>query len=193
LQLAEWGAQWWRPPLVSVRAEAIAPALIAGKPSGLTWGNWYCAPRGRRCHYLGHHEGFHHMLYWDADRRTSVAMVSNNSLAPGLQQRLQRALVAFAEGRGAPARAELGAPLPDRTAVPGSYRFPARETVVVTAEGPSGMTIERRGITYPAYPTGTGIRYVPGLDAYLAGGSGGRLRLLSHYEDLEGAPLAPRR
>ena len=140
-QLASWGAEWWRPALASIRPVASSPAAIAGQPSGLTWGNWYCAPRGRRCHYLGHHEGFHHMLYWDADRRISLAMVSNNSLAAAEQQRLQRALIAFAEGRGPPARAELGAPLPDRAPIPGSYRFPTGETVVVTAKGDSGMTI----------------------------------------------------
>ena len=192
-QLASWGTQWWRPPLASIRPVASSPAVIAGKPSGLTWGNWYCAPRGRRCHYLGHHEGFHHMLYWDADRRISVAMVSNNTLAPALHHRLQRSLVRFAEGKGAAATRELAAPLADRAPVAGRYRFATGETVVVAAKGPSGMTVERRGVEYPAYPAGTGIRYVPGLDVYLARARGGRLRMLSLYEDLEGALLARRR
>ena len=37
-----------------------------GKPSGLGWGYWYCPSKREQCHYLGHHEGFHHLLYWDA-------------------------------------------------------------------------------------------------------------------------------
>lgn len=192
-QLAEWGVQWWRPQLRSIRPEATAPAIIAGKPSGLTWGNWYCAPGGRRCHYLGHHEGFHHMLYWDGDRRIAVAMVSNNSLAPALQQRLQRALVAFGEGRGAAARRELAAPLPDRAVAPGRYRLPTGETVVVEAKANSPTTVERRGLAYPAYRIGAGIRYVPGLEVYLAGGPSGRLRWLGLHEDFVGTAVAPRR
>lgn len=192
-QLAHWGARWWRQPLTSIRTIAATPAMIAGKPAGMTWGNWFCAPRGRRCHYLGHHEGFHHMLYWDADRRISVAMVSNNTLAPALQQRLQRALVEFAAGRPAAARRQIAAPLPDRPAIPGGYRFPTGETVLVRTKGNSRVTVERRGIEYPAYPMGGGIRYVPGLDVYLAGGGGSRLRWLSLDEDFTGTPIAPRR
>lgn len=192
-QLAEWGSEWWRPRLAAIWSMATRPARIAGKPSGLTWGNWYCAPRGRRCHYLGHHEGFHHMLYWNAGRRISVAMISNNTLAPALQQRLQRAIVEFAEGRGASARPELAASLPDRAVAPGGYRFPTGETIVVRTKGNSSVTVDRRGLAYPAYPIGAGIRYVPGLDVYLAGGPGGLLHWLSLYEDVQATPLARRR
>jgi CubicO group peptidase (beta-lactamase class C family) len=187
-QLAQWGSQWWRPELERIRPLATAPAMIAGKPSGLSWGNWYCSKDRRRCHYLGHHEGFHHMLYWDSRRRFTVAMVSNNTLAPPLQQRLQRALVAFAEGRAAQADRELGAPLPEVAAKPGTYRLPDGDAVLVRATGKS-VQVRRKGIEYPAYPTGSGLRYIPGLDVYIAGGPDERLHWLSLYEDfvVEGA------
>lgn len=186
-QLAQWGAQWWQPPLASIRTQAISAARIAGQPSGLSWGNWYCASQGERCHYLGHHEGFHHMLYWDADRRVSVAMVSNNSLAPSLQQRLQRALVAFAESRTTAGLHELRSELPDNPVQPGNYLLPGGETVVVS-NADNVVSIEREGIRYRAYRIGVGIRYVPGLDTYLAGAADGRLHWLNLYEDMLGEP-----
>ena len=179
-QLARWGEQWWDWPLGSIVDVATNPAVIAGNRSGLSWGNWYCAPDRRRCHYLGHHEGFHHMLYWDRDRRLSIAMVSNNSLAPELQQRLQRAIVAFAEGRPADAERELEQPLADLPIAPGNYRLGADEVSVVAGSLP---VVRRRGLTYSAFPIGSGIHYVPGLDIYLAGTSDGRARLLGLYED----------
>ena len=189
-QLAEWGSRWWRSPLARIRAAATGPATIGGHRSGLTLGNWYCAAGGRRCHYLGHHEGFHHMLYWDADRQLSIAMVSNNSLAPALQQRLQRALVAAAEGRSAGARKELASPMRDREAAPGRYRLPDGETVsVVRASG--GVSVTRRGIVYPASRSSGGIRYVPGLDIYIAGGDDGSLHWLGLYEDQVARPAPP--
>ncbi len=191
-QLARWGALWWQSRLAPLRPLATAPALIAGQPSGLSRGNWYCAPDRRRCHYLGHHEGFHHMLYWDADRRISVAMVSNNSLAPALQQRLQRAIVAFVEGRGRDGRRELESPLPDAEVAPGDYRLPTGERMTVRAEGARRWLV-RRGLTYAAFPLAGGIRYVPGLDSYLAATPAGRLRLLTLYEDRLGTPQRPRR
>ena len=77
----------------------------------------------------------------------------------------------------------------DRLARDGKQRL---QRALVSLGG-SGITVERRGLDYPAYPVGTGIRYVPGLDAYLSGGAGGRLRWLSLYEDFEGALPARRR
>ena len=188
VELAQWGTQWWNPKLASIRGVATTPARIAGNPSGLTWGNWYCASGAQRCHYLGHHEGFHHMLYWDADRRVSVAMVSNNTLAPGFQQRLQRALVAFAEARVADGHQELQRELPDNDVQPGSYLLPTQEKVIVSSDG-NRVAVERGGIRYRAYRIGVGIRYVPGLDTYLAGAGDGRLHWLSLYEDMLGAPM----
>jgi len=182
-QLARWGTEWWKPALAPIQGVATTPATIGGNASGLTLGNWYCATRGRRCHYLGHHEGFHHMLYWDRDRRISVAMVTNNSLSPGLQQRLQRALVAFAEKRVSDAQGELSKPLPDNPIEPGAYQLPTGETVEVVTRA-KRIAIRRGGINYLAFPIGKGIRYVPGLDLYVAGETGGGLHWLSLYEDL---------
>ena len=180
-QLAQWGSEWWKRPLTAIRAEATAPAMIAGKRSGLSWGNWYCAPERHRCHYLGHHEGFHHMLYWDAKRRISVAMVTNNTLAPAFHQRLQRALVAFAENRPAEARREIRKQLPEREVPIGEFRLRAGEMLAVKKSG-SRVSVERRGLSYPAYPTGSAVRYVPGLDGYLAGDEGGRLHWITLYD-----------
>ena len=179
-QLAKWGEQWWSGHLEPIVGAATSPARIAGNPSGLSWGNWYCASERRRCHYLGHHEGFHHLLYWDRERRLSIAMVSNNSLAPGLQQRLQRVIIAFAEGRDSDAERELGQPLADLPIAPGTYRS---EVDVVTVADGSLPVLRRSGLDYAAFPIGAGIHYAPGLDVYLAGTTDGKVRVLSLYED----------
>lgn len=184
-QLALWGSEWWQGPLRPIRHAATMPARIAGNASGLTLGNWYCAEGRRRCHYLGHHEGFHHMLYWDADRRISVALLSNNALAPGLQQRLQRALIAFAQGEPEQAGRELATRLADTPPPTGRFELTSGEVVEVVARG-DRRSVRRGGVEYPAYPTGSGIRYVPGLDLYVAGARDAGLWWLTLYEDLRG-------
>lgn len=127
------------------------------------------------------------MLYWDSDRRISVAMLSNNALAPALQQRLQRALVAFSQGEPAKARRELASPLADEPVLSGKFRLGSGEVVEIIARG-EGRSVRRGGIDYPAYLIGSGIRYVPGLDAYISA-SAGRLHWLSLYEDLNTTAL----
>ncbi len=190
-QLADWGSKWWQSSLRPIRQTATRPALIGHAKSGLSLGNWYCAHGQRRCHYLGHHEGFHHMLYWDADRRVSIAMLTNNALAPAFHQRLQRALVAFAENRPVAARRELQAHLPSVEAPVGVFRMRPGENLVVKKSG-TRVSVERRGLSYPAYPTGSAIRYVPGLDAYIAGDERGRLHWISLYDEFVGLPLERR-
>jgi CubicO group peptidase (beta-lactamase class C family) len=189
--LAAWGASWWS-SLAPLRESATAPARVASGVSGLALGSWYCAPGRTRCHYLGHHQGFHHMLYWDAERRISVALMTNNSLAPDLQQRLQRAIVAFAGGEDDEGRRELARRLPrGRAAAPGAYRTGAGEILtVLPGDGPP-LQLTRRGVAYPLYPIDDGIFYAPGLDLYVAGSAAGGLHLLGLYEDEEARPLPP--
>ena len=186
VELAQWGSRWWG-DLAPLRPLATAPAPIGDSRSGLTLGNWYCAADRRRCHYLGHHEGFHHMLYWDADRRLAIAMVSNTSLSPMLQQRLQRAIVAYTEGREGEAYNEIRTPMPDTLAAPGSYRTPAGDVIMIEHSGGPVITVTRGAISYAGYPMGSGIRYVPGLDAYIAR-EGRELRWLTLYEDFVAKP-----
>ena len=189
MQLAQWGKEWWQAPLTTIRPVATQAATIAGKASGLSWGNWYCAPCRERCHYLGHHEGFHHMLYWDALRRLAVAMVSNNTLEPALQQRLQRALVAFATDESSVGREELRAQAPTDGPLPGAYRLGQR-TVDVAAPGGPTMRVSLGGLRYDAYPVSPTVHYVPGLDAYLSRGPEGRLDWLTLYDDYSTGPVA---
>jgi CubicO group peptidase (beta-lactamase class C family) len=191
LALAEWGTRWWT-SLSPIRGTAMASARIGNGRSGLTLGNWYCAPTGRRCHYLGHHQGFHHMLYWDADRRLSIAMVTNNSLAPDLQQPLQRAIVAFANGRPSAASAALAARLPRTPARVGSYRMAEGEVIAVEASAGPLLRLTRRGVTYTVYPVGGSIGYAPGLDAYVTGLATGGLGLMSLYGRVEARPIIAR-
>lgn len=181
--LAGWGALWSQQRMRAIIEPATEPARIGGGVSGLSLGNWYCSRDRQRCHYPGHHEGFHHLLYWNRARGIAVAMVSNNTLHPALQQRLQRALVAFAEGRAAAGRSELRAPPPTEAAEPGRYRIGSELLVVTRMKGPL-LQIERRGVRYTGFPIADHIHYVPGLDAYLWGTSAGDLRVLTLYEDL---------
>jgi hypothetical protein len=63
--------------------------------------------------------------------------------------------------------------------------------VLAVKKAGSEVLVLRRGLSYPAYPTGSPVRYVPGLDGYIAGDDAGRLHWISLYDALVTAP-APR-
>ena len=123
------------------------------------------------------------MLYWDAERQLSIAMVTNNSLAPAMQQRLQRAIVAYGSRSPRTAAAELDRPLAHVQANPGLYRTSTGEMVAVTRGTGPILRLTRQGVTYDVYPMGNGIGYSPGLDVYITGSRRGALHILSLYED----------
>jgi hypothetical protein len=103
-------------------------------------------------------------------------------MPPTLHQPLQRALIAFAEGRAVAARRELASEPRDLAAPTGHFELPTRERVRILADG-DDMEVERGGLRYGAYPVGAAVRYVPGLDLYLTGTSSGALRWVGLYED----------
>jgi hypothetical protein len=128
------------------------------------------------------------MLYWDADRRISVAMVTNNGMAATLHQPLQRALVAFAEGRPGAARRELASEPADLAVPTGRFELPGGEKVRIFSDG-KAVKLERRGLAYDAFTVGSGVRYVPGLDLYLTGSPAGGVRWLNLYESFRARPI----
>lgn len=186
--LARWGMAWVRAHR-PMRDDSLAPAIIGGTArSSLTLGNWNCAPSLDRCHYTGHHEGFHGFVHWDSKRSLAVAMLTNNSLAPELQQPLQRALVAFAQGRADRGRAELERAKAVEAPTPGRYRFPDGRSLAIEPSGGQLLAVDWGGVRYAAFPASEAVRYVPGPDAYVTGDGRSGIRWLTLYEDLHGRP-----
>lgn len=190
--LHAWVTAFYQDPVFPTRVmrQSVKPALIDGVESGLTLGNWYCADLGRRCYYVGHHQGFHNFAYWDAERRLSVVFISNNTLAAPLQPGLARALVALAEGRAAeslsvsPESDEF-----DFARAAGAYgRGKAR--LIFTRQG-NRLGLQRdNGLRYNLFPIGSGMLYAPGLDAYISFPTSSRAayeraRWITVFEDFE--------
>jgi hypothetical protein len=184
--LAWWGTGWSEEALDfsdSSLQRALGQARVGLGATGLTLGNWYCAPGKRRCYYTGHHQGFHDFVYWDAERRITIAFMSNNTLSAPLQMSLPRALIAIAEGRSP----ERIAPEPpatrkfDLTAAAGRYRAPGGRAFQLRRDGDRAFLDIEGGPSYRLFGGGSGALYAPGLDVFLTREDGG-LRWDSVFE-----------
>jgi CubicO group peptidase (beta-lactamase class C family) len=178
-------------PGADVVKRALLPAkLAADATSGLTLGSWYCAADAQRCHYRGAHRGFHNVMYWDRAKRLVVVYVSNSTLAPWLQPRIARELVAAAEGRepawlGEPALQALTPEVLARAA--GSYDVAGVGRVALRAVGETAFARPPGGVEYPLYAVSSTLLYAPGLDAYVGLSPDGRLAWTTLYVDALGA------
>ena len=186
--LAAWMAAWanGHEAIDRLQPQATATVRFPDGRSGLTLGNWYCAPSRTRCYYPGHHQGFHAFGYWDSERRVAIAFVSNGTLSPRLQTAIPRLLIAAAEGRRLPS-VRSAAPAGSTDLAPGGYSVPGIGAVEISRRN-DGQAVRVSDLTsYRLFAAGEGWFYAPGLDAYLAAGPGaGELRWSSVFVDTIG-------
>lgn len=175
LDLARWGSAWAHArvlPAAAERAGRVAP-LIGGRPSAIDGLSWYCAPDGLRCHYTGSYNGFHALVYWDRQRRESVAFVSNSTIPPWTIITLQRGLVDLLAGRPpgpqSPATAALAQiPRADRGTLAGRYHARGLGVLHLTWNGQRLQVQPDGGLQLNAYAVSRSVFYVPGNDWWIA-------------------------
>ena len=138
-------------------------------------------------------------MYWDRDRRESVALVSNGSLPAWATVPLQRGLVDLLAGRPAappsPSTAALARIEPAaRATLAGRYRVPGLGIVTLRAGGPGLRVQVDGGLEYDAFPVSRSVFYVPGADWWLAfsrdapaDAAGWRLHLRGMYHQTDAA------
>lgn len=151
------------------------PELIDGMRSPITALSWYRDSAGARCYYTGSLNAFHSFVYWDRSRNETAVLVSNSSLPPWKTISLQRGLVhALA---GSPENAESASEFQvlnkrTRGTVAGRYRAAGLGTVTVRGDA-DGVSIRvDDGLAFDAFPVSADVLYVPGLDYWLAFGTG---------------------
>lgn len=189
--LARWGS-------ALASAEALPAAVfeagqqhltVSGKPLDVTGLSWHCDAIKTRCSYNGHHAGFHSFVFWDRSRNESAVFVSNSTLPAWTIASLQRELVNALSGRAPDADPEvtfMDVLAAEPAEVDGPYT--AADLPALTVRSVSGGGIKVRvadGLEYDAYPAGTQVLYVPGLDYFIAfSGSGGTRALHVKAQEL---------
>jgi CubicO group peptidase (beta-lactamase class C family) len=201
--LALWGNAWSHArvlPAEAERAGRMAP-LIGGRPSAIDGLSWYCASGGRRCHYTGSLNGFHALVYWDRDRRESVAFVSNSAIPPWTIIPLQRGLVDLLAGRPpapqSPETASLAqTPPADRSTLTGRYHAPGLGLLQLSLNGQQLRVQLDDGLQLDAHPVSRSVFYVPGNDWWIAFSRGAgtdpqplRLHVRSMYVEADATRL----
>ncbi len=176
--LHRWSRSFYTRPVLPrpalARGEAAATltdpeADIKGR-SVLNLLSWYYHPKRRRFHYPGSLQGFWGSVYRDEEKRYSIVYQSNNSMPQWLRPLLTRALIDVLEGRApeplrAPACTDVRGP--DMARAAGRYGVPGVGAVTLTARAERLFVRVNDGLGYPTVRVGDGLRYVPGLDAWV--------------------------
>jgi CubicO group peptidase (beta-lactamase class C family) len=142
--LARWGSA--NASGVALPAGALEagqrPLSVGGQTLNITGLSWYCDWRMVRCNYTGHHAGFHNFVFWDRERKESIAFVSNSSLPVWNIASLQRELVNALADRTPdvdPAPAFLNIFDMDLSEIAGSYVAEDTPVMTLTAMQDAGV------------------------------------------------------
>lgn len=176
--LNAWAAAWAKRGVLpeAARAAALAQARIGSHASALSLSNWYCDESRTRCYFTGHHQGFYNFAYWDESRNLAVAFVSNSTMPPPVQIYLEKALIAFAEGKSAgPVPDFIGADgkEADLAVAEGVYRSKTYGDVRIFQKEDGPYMQRGSGPAYRLYPVGFEMLYSPGTDDCVSFKGGG--------------------
>lgn len=192
-EFARFGAAFAKraPWLRAAARDALAPVRLAGSgTTGITLGGWYCDASLQRCYYTGHHRGYYSVLYWNSERRITVAWVCNSTLPLSLRSTLERALVAVAEGRPLPPPPLARAALDDATlaSLAGDHDIDGVGRVRVSVDGARATLRSPAGIDYALVRVTPQSLYAPGVDAMIGTTADGRLIWSSVFVEAVGSP-----
>jgi hypothetical protein len=124
------------------------------------------------------HRGFYNVMYWDRAKRIVVVYVSNSSIAPWLQPRITRELIAAAEGRSVAHLSEpklIALTTEVLKAASGIYDVPGAGRITLSQVEGTPYLRSDIGHHYRLYPVSATMLYAPGLDAYIGLGEDKRL------------------
>lgn len=150
--------------------EALQRARIGDRTSGLSYGSWYQANSGDLAWYAGHLQGFHTRLVRERSSGISIVYTTNSTIAAWLQPAIIRAVRDVLAGKEpeplvvpevtALARTDLAE-------VSGTWTL-SDGSMLTTEVRNDALFVREEGVTYPAFPAGSGFYYVPGQDLWLA-------------------------
>jgi len=147
-------------------------ALIAGRPSYINGLSWYCSEDNVRCYYTGDINAFHGFVYWDSERKETVSLLSNSSLAFWQVFTLQRQLVAaLAEEEVNPERKPDFEILEDEDRALFTGTFTTADDQFEVQISNAGENLQIRmgsGLEFDAFQVGPDTLYVPGPDLVVA-------------------------
>ena len=160
---------------------------INGGHSGITGLSWYCDDSQVRCYYTGDISAFYSFVYWDRERRVSVAFVSNSTLPWWKRIGLQRALVrAFDSSPGAIDDSSPFTPFDSetRSVLAGTYDVPSLGSITISTDSGGLHFRVESALRFGMFPVSENLFYVVGLD-YLVAFSGGHPPTTIHVRSMQ--------
>jgi CubicO group peptidase (beta-lactamase class C family) len=160
--LHRWVTSWYSDPVLSEAALARGmevPVFANGERSAFNRLAWYWLPGRRAYFFTGHWRGFHHEIYWDAERRLSVVWVTNVLEAKPLPPLLTRALIDILDGKSpaSVAAPDFQAPEPGGNVerMVGTFDVASVGRVTVTANGGNLFFQVDDGAQHRGFPAGS--------------------------------------
>jgi CubicO group peptidase (beta-lactamase class C family) len=171
--LYTWGTSFYHRPVVAkkVMAKITKPVSIQNKPSAVRLGAWYSGKNPHAFYYWGDLFGFYSWVYWDKERRFTIAFVTNTATPQWLRPQLTSALIDIMEGNQP---MEINEPEADSVnkqnveAMTGFYEVDGYEQVEIISKGNGPLLRLPTGMEYKMVQVDSKTFYVPGLEPWIS-------------------------
>ncbi len=173
--LYKWGTSFYNHPVLgeAVIKQVMSPVKIGGKPSAVRLGAWYQGKNENAFYYWGDLQGFYTWVYWDRQKKFTIAFVSNTNTPQWLRPRLTNALIDIMEGKQAPVIKEQDAEeikKDEKEKITGFYEVEKYGRVEIYINDNHLLLKLPSGMEYNMYQVDLKTFYVPGLEPWLSFG-----------------------
>lgn len=169
--LYKWGVSFYSSKINNdILDERTKPGLIAGKISGLNQLNWYYSNNKNAYYYWGNNFGFYSLLYYDNDKKFTIAFMTNTTLPYRFRQPLVSSLVEIME-HGTIEKDHFALPslqvIENRDDFLGVYTVKEGDSIHIF-KGEKLFHIQRNNeLRYNIFVVDSVTGYVPGIDAWV--------------------------
>ncbi len=145
--------------------------FINGKPSYVHLGAWYAGKTKNSFYYWGNVTGFYSWVYWDRDKKYTIAFMTNTDMPQWVRPLLTSALINIMNGTDYRTITEPKAEFIDRTKleqITGIYKINHLGKVQISIRESKAVLKMNNGMEYAMHVVDSKTFYIPGFDPWIS-------------------------
>ena len=171
--LYRWGESFYQHPILSraLIKKITSTVFIKGKLSHVRLGAWYAGKTNAAFYYWGNVAGFYSWVYWDVEKKFTIAFMTNTAMPQWTRPLLTSALINIMNGASYLPIIEPQADSLDRknlNQIAGRYEIQGIGKTQISIRGSKAVLKVNDGMEYLMHLVDRKTFYIPGYDPWIS-------------------------